>query len=55
MEFGLSQEQRLFQDSIRRFLEQHSPLERVRRAANANETAPKELWDGLCAMGVPGC
>ena len=54
MEFGLSQEQRLFQDSIRRFLEQHSPLERVRRAADANDAAPKELWDGLCAMGVPG-
>ena len=54
MEFGLSQEQRLFQDSIRRFLEQHSPLERVRRAADANDAAPDELWDGLCAMGVPG-
>jgi alkylation response protein AidB-like acyl-CoA dehydrogenase len=54
MEFALSQEQRLFQDSIRRFLEQHSPLERVRRAADAADCVPKDLWNGLCEMGVPG-
>ena len=54
MEFALSQEQRLFQDSIRRFLEQHSSLDRVRRAAGSNDCVPKDLWDGLCGMGVPG-
>jgi alkylation response protein AidB-like acyl-CoA dehydrogenase len=54
MEFALSQEQRLFQDSIRRFLEQHSSLDRVRRAAGNNDCVPRDLWDGLCEMGVPG-
>lgn len=54
MEFGLSQDQRLLQDGVRRFLEQKSPLDRVRRAADGNEWAPGDLWDGLCELGVPG-
>jgi alkylation response protein AidB-like acyl-CoA dehydrogenase len=54
MEFALSQEQRLSQDSIRRFLEQKSSLDRVRRAADDNDCVPRDLWDGLCELGVPG-
>ena len=37
MEFGLSEDQKLLQESVRGTLEKVSPLERVRKAAEARE------------------
>ena len=37
MEFGLSEDQKLLQESIRGTLERVSPLERVRKIAEARE------------------
>lgn len=54
MEFALSEEQRMLQDSIGRFLEQQSPLDQVRVAAENDEFVPRDLWRGICELAVPG-
>ena len=41
MEFALSEEQRMLQDSVRRFLEQNAPLEKVRIAASNPHTVQR--------------
>ncbi|MEP1470050.1 MAG: acyl-CoA dehydrogenase family protein [Halieaceae bacterium] len=51
MEFGLSEEQILLQDSLNRYLDESSSLDQVRELC----TSPgKDVWDGLVDMGVPG-
>ncbi|MCZ6854411.1 MAG: acyl-CoA dehydrogenase family protein, partial [Gammaproteobacteria bacterium] len=52
MEFGLSEEQTLLQDTVNRFLDDQAPLERVRRFADSPDCA--DLWHGLTELGVPG-
>ncbi len=54
MEFALSGEQRLLQDSVRRFLESECPLDRVRVAADAAETRADNIYRGLADLGVFG-
>ncbi len=54
MEFALSEEQRLLQDSVRRFLEQNSPLDKVRLAAGNTHTVQRSLWAGASELGIPG-
>ena len=54
MEFGLSQDQRLMQDSVRRTLERVAPLERVRNAAAARETVAADVWGAVVELGLPG-
>lgn len=54
MEFGLSEEQRLLQDSVGRYLEEASPLDRVRQAAESGEGYADDVWRGLAELGVPG-
>jgi alkylation response protein AidB-like acyl-CoA dehydrogenase len=54
MEFGLSAEQVLLQESVSRFLQRHAPLERVRQFVDARELRDAELWAGLCDLGLPG-
>lgn len=54
MEFGLSEDQRLMQDSVRRTLEKVSPLERVRTAADAKDAKANDIWLALVELGVPG-
>jgi alkylation response protein AidB-like acyl-CoA dehydrogenase len=54
MDFGLSEEQTLFQDTIRRYLERECPTTRVRaimEGATGHDTA---LWRGLAELGVVG-
>lgn len=51
MEFGLSEEQTLLQDSVNRFLDEASSLEKVREFVTAPET---DVWSGLVELGVPG-
>lgn len=54
MEFGLSEDQRLMQDSVNRTLEKVSPLDRVRQAAEGREDYARDIWAALVDLGVPG-
>ncbi|MBV1876545.1 MAG: acyl-CoA/acyl-ACP dehydrogenase [Pseudomonadales bacterium] len=54
MEFALSEEQRLLQDSICRYLESECNLDRVREAAENNVTQQAEVWQGLSELGIQG-
>lgn len=52
MEFGLSEEQTLLVDTVNRFLDDASPLDRVRKfAADPNDT---DIWQGLVDIGISG-
>lgn len=54
MEFGLSAEQTLLQDSVARFLDRHAPLERVRQFCDERRERDDDIWAGLCDLGIPG-
>ncbi|MGV8998249.1 MAG: acyl-CoA dehydrogenase family protein [Parvibaculaceae bacterium] len=54
MEFGLSEDQRLMQDSVRRTLDKVSTLDRVRKAADEKEAKANDIWLALVELGVPG-
>lgn len=53
MEFGLSEEQVLLQDSINRFLGDQVPLDEVRKITAGDNTDAK-VWQGLTELGIPG-
>jgi len=53
MEFGLSQEQTLLQDSVNKFLTDQSPLSKVREVATG-DASDAEIWQGLAELGIPG-
>ncbi len=55
MEFGLSDEQRLLEESVRRFLDERMPTARVREVAAGDSANDAELWKGLAELGVTGC
>lgn len=52
MEFGLSQEQTLLQDSINKFLTDNCGLDTVRKVADG-EQSDETIWQGLAELGVP--
>jgi alkylation response protein AidB-like acyl-CoA dehydrogenase len=54
MDFGLSEEQVLLQDTIGRFLEEQCPPARVRAIMESDGAHDAELWQGLIDLGVPG-
>ncbi len=54
MEFGLSEEQRLLQTSVGRYLEEASALDHVRKAAEAHAPLARDIWEGACELGVAG-
>ena len=54
MRFALSEDQTLLQDSLNRALGDLSPLDRVRRFADANEATAPDIWAGLADLGLPG-
>jgi alkylation response protein AidB-like acyl-CoA dehydrogenase len=54
MEFGLSEDQKLLQESIGRTLEKASPLARVRQTAEAHEPLAADIWQALVELGVAG-
>ena len=54
MEFGLSEEQRMLQESVSGYLASACALPRVREAAGAGDTKPGDVWDGLAQLGVQG-
>jgi len=54
MEFALSEEQILIQDSFRGSLARLSPLDRVRELVMHNDQVDFELWNGLAELGMSG-
>ena len=53
MEFGLSQEQVILEESVRKFLASQVPLDAVRAVASG-ETTDASIWRGLAEMGLAG-
>ena len=51
MDFGLSEEQALLQDSINRCLDANAPLDAVRRVAAGKDT-DAAIWSALCEIGA---
>ena len=54
MEFALTQDQKMMQESINRTLERVCPLERVRKSADAAEPYPADVSRALAELGMPG-
>ena len=54
MEFGLSEQQRQFDDSLRGFLGDRLPMEQLRSLAEHGSGHDENLWHGLCELGLPG-
>ena len=53
MEFGLSEEQILLQDSVNRYLSDELPLDEVRKFTDGDESDAR-VWQGLSELGIPG-
>ena len=54
MDFGLSQDQVLLKDTLRRWLAEECPTTRVRAVMESESGHDAALWQGLVALGVPG-
>ena len=54
MDFGLSQDQVLLKETIRRFLDAECPPSRVRAIMESESGHDPALWRGLADLGVPG-
>jgi alkylation response protein AidB-like acyl-CoA dehydrogenase len=54
MDFGLSEEQRLLEETIRRYLDSEAPVSRVREIMASPSGHDPELWRGLAELGVAG-
>jgi alkylation response protein AidB-like acyl-CoA dehydrogenase len=52
MDFGLSEEQVLLQDSVNRFLKDQVSLDRVRKFADDKGNG-EDIWQGLVDLGIP--
>lgn len=59
LNFAFSEEQEEFRRSLRRFMEDKSPIAEVRRLMETESGFDREVWDqmasqlGLCGLGVP--
>ena len=54
MDFGLSDDQLLLKETVRRFLESECPTPRVRAIMESETGHDPGLWQGLADLGVPG-
>lgn len=54
MEFALSEEQRLFADSLRGLLTDRVSIEALRRHAETGSGFDPDLWESLVELGLPG-
>ncbi|HEY2616747.1 MAG TPA: acyl-CoA dehydrogenase family protein [Acetobacteraceae bacterium] len=54
MEFALSEEQRLFADSLRGLLADRVSIDALRRHADGGTGFDAALWDSLVELGLPG-
>ena len=53
MEFGLSQDQLLLDDSVRKYLSSEVSIDVVRKIASG-EQSDSDIWRGLAEMGLAG-
>ena len=54
MDFALSLEQRMFQESLDGALARVCPLSRIRAFAEGGESVARDVWSSLTELGVPG-
>ena len=54
MDFGLSEDQVLLKETIRRYLDAECPTTRVRAIMESETGHDPKLWSGLSELGVPG-
>jgi alkylation response protein AidB-like acyl-CoA dehydrogenase len=54
MNFSLSEEQRMLQETIRGFVENECPISRLREIFDGESDYDAELWRGLAEMGLAG-
>ncbi len=54
MDFGLSEDQVLFKDTLRRYLEAECPTTRVRAIMEGDDGHDRDLWRGLAELGIAG-
>src|SRR5262245_48115908 len=54
MDFGLSEEQELLRDEVRKFLDARAPLEQVRKIMETGPGYAPELWQELAELGWLG-
>ena len=54
MEFALSEDQRMLQDSLNGFLKDSAPLDTIRKIATGDEAAGAALAAGLDELGLAG-
>jgi alkylation response protein AidB-like acyl-CoA dehydrogenase len=54
MDFGLSEDQLLLKDTIKRFLAEQCPTTRVRQIMEGEPPAARRLWGQLAELGVAG-
>lgn len=54
MDFGLSKEQLLLQESVGRYLDRDASLERIKRFVLDDEKRAADVWTGLSDLGLPG-
>ena len=53
MEFALSQDQKMMQDSVLKTLERVCPLDRVKAAVQNKEAVAADVWGSLVGLGIP--
>jgi alkylation response protein AidB-like acyl-CoA dehydrogenase len=54
MDFGLSEDQLLLKDTVKRFLAEQCPTTRVREIMESDSGYDEALWKELCGLGVAG-
>ncbi len=54
MDFGLSEDQLLLEDTVRRFLADQVPIERVRELREKNYPNDRAIWSALAELGLTG-
>jgi alkylation response protein AidB-like acyl-CoA dehydrogenase len=54
MDFGLSDEQKLLQETLRRYLEENVPTTRVREIMQTETGHDPQVWQGLAELGITG-
>lgn len=54
MNFGFTEEQEILRGEMRKFLDEHAPLEEVRRSAESGEGFSRDLWDRMAKLGWVG-
>jgi len=54
MDFGLTEEQTLLQDTVRKYIQAECPASRVREIMESDDAYDPTLWRGLAELGVAG-